>query len=291
MGFGIDAFFLSDLFSEIFLVERQKELIEIVEHNWKNLGKKAFFICSELLNFLQNDNQKYDLIYLDPARRDFQKNKVFLLEDLSPNILEILPILMEKSQQILVKLSPMIDISYLISSLDGVQEIHIVGVKNEVKEVLVLIENKPLSKEKIKIKAVNLQTNQSDFFFKNEDRGKIKSSVHFSSPQSYIYLPNSSILKSMGADLLCSHFGLKKLEASTWIYTSDEKKENFPGRILKMKEISSKEIKKGSQYNIISKNYPLKPEEIKKKYKLKDGGEHYIIFTKSIKGKVILTSE
>ncbi len=105
-----------------------------------------------------------------------------------------------------------------------------------------------------------------------------------------IYIPNNSILKAGVFNLISQKFGLKKLHSNSHFYTSSEKVKNFPGRVFEMKMIDSKEIKKKEQFNIISKNYPLKPEEIKKKYGLKDGGKDYLIFTQSKKGKIILKS-
>ena len=113
-GFGIDAYYLSENFEEITLVEQNSELLQIVEHNWDVLGKKAKFINQKLENFLNENHENFDVIYLDPARRDNQKNKVFLLEDLSPNILEIQEKLLSISKQIVIKLSPLIDLKYLV---------------------------------------------------------------------------------------------------------------------------------------------------------------------------------
>ena len=122
-GFGIDAYYLSENFEEITLVEQNSELLQIVEHNWDVLGKKAKFINQKLENFLNENHENFDVIYLDPARRDNQKNKVFLLEDLSPNILEIQEKLLSISKQIVIKLSPLIDLKYLTLQLNLVHQI------------------------------------------------------------------------------------------------------------------------------------------------------------------------
>ena len=144
-GFGIDAYFLSKIFNEVTLIEQKPELISIVEHNWKTLNRKANFINENLEIFLESltDNfNKFDIVYLDPARRDQQNKKKFLLEDLSPNLLEIEEKLQLISSKIIVKLSPLIDISYLISELLNITEIQIIAVRNEVKELVLIIENK-----------------------------------------------------------------------------------------------------------------------------------------------------
>ncbi|MDO5615195.1 MAG: class I SAM-dependent methyltransferase [Cruoricaptor ignavus] len=286
-GFGIDAFFLSKNFSEITLVEQNTTLLDLVKHNWEILGKNAKFLNQNLLQFLQENTAKYDLVYIDPARRDSQKKKVFLLEDLSPNLLEIQEKLWDFSNEIIIKLSPLIDLKYLISTLKFIYKIEIIAVKNEVKEVVVFI--KPnFNPEKILCKCVNLETADSDFqFYFGQEEQAVST---FSEPESYLFIPNNSVLKSGAFNYVSEYFNLKKLHPNSHFYTSNLWIENFPGRILRVEKINHKQIKKGEQYNIISKNYPLKPEEIKKKFGLKDGGKHYLIFTQTQKGKLILKS-
>ena len=284
-GFGIDAYFLSRNFDEVTLVEQNSNLLEIVKHNWKTLERKANFINENLENFLKQNQEKFDLIYLDPARRDEHKNKKFLLEDLSPNLLEIQDDLLKISDQIIIKLSPLIDISYLISVLKNVVEIQIIAVRNEVKESLVFIQ---LNKDRPQttITCINLESEEHSFSFNYiEDKSAIS---EFSEPLQYLYIPNNAVLKSGGFNSISEKFNLKKLHPNSHFYTSEELVESFPGRVLKVQIIDSKEIKKGEKFNIISKNYPLTPDEIKKKYKIKDGGKDYLIFTQTLKNKIIL---
>ena len=285
-GFGIDAYFLSQNFEEITLIEQNTELLDIVKHNWEVLGRKANFINQKLEDFLKNNKEKFDLIYLDPARRDNHNRKVFLLEDLSPNIIEIQEQLSDISTEILIKLSPLIDIQHLVSSLKNIYKIWIIAVKNEVKEVLVYLkktENQP------EISCINLQSSEPEFHFNLDDEKHCQS--EFSAPKKYIYIPNNSVLKSGAFNLVSEKFGLRKLHQNTHIYTSEEKIEHFPGRIFETEEINSKAIKKGEQFNIITKNFPLKPEEIKKKYKIKDGGNQYLIAVKSLSGNHFLVGK
>ena len=285
-GFGIDAYFLSQNFEEITLIEQNTELLDIVKQNWEVLGRKASFINQKLEDFLKNNKEHFDLIYLDPARRDNHNRKVFLLEDLSPNIIEIQEQLSDISTEILIKLSPLIDIQHLVYSLKNIYKIWIIAVKNEVKEVLVYLkktENRP------EIYCINLQSSEPEFHFNLDDEKNCQS--EFSAPKKYIYIPNNSVLKSGAFNLVSEKFGLKKLHQNTHIYTSEEKIEHFPGRIFETEEINSKAIKKGEQFNIITKNFPLKPEEIKKKYKIKDGGNQYLIAVKSLSGNHFLVGK
>ncbi|ASW73388.1 methyltransferase [Chryseobacterium piperi] len=285
-GFGIDAYYLSQNFDEITLIEQNTELLNIVESNWRALGRKAKFLNLRLEDFLNENQETFDVVYLDPARRDTQKNKVFLLEDLSPNILEIQDHLVSMSNEVVIKLSPLIDLKYLVSVLKNISRIDIIAVKNDVKEIVVFLSGK--SSGKIDCHCVNLESSEPDFVFRFGD-GEVAHS-EYGEPEKFIYIPNHSILKAGVFNLISERFQLKKLHPNSHIYTSHERNNQFPGRILEMEVVDSKQIKKKEQFNIISKNYPLKPEEIKKKYTLKDGGEHYLIFTQSKKGKIILKS-
>ncbi len=285
-GFGIDAYYLSKNFKEITLIEQNAELLAIVQNNWGILKKKAKFISKKLEDFLEENNENFDVIYLDPARRDQNKNKVFLLEDLSPNILKIQDKLLSISRKVVIKLSPLIDLKYLVSVLKNVSQIDIIAVKNDVKEVAIT-QTKDFS-GKIICYCVNLESEEAPFSFCFDEEKN--AAAEYGEPQKFIYIPNNAVLKAGIFNLISNKFKLRKLHPNTHIYTSDDKTENFPGRILEMETIDSKQIKKKEQFNIISKNYPLKPEEIKKKYQLKDGGNSYLIFTQSKKGKIILKS-
>ena len=285
-GFGIDAYYLSQNFEDITLVEQNPELLQIVQHNWSVLGKKATFINIKLEDFLVENKESFDVIYLDPARRDNNRNKVFLLEDLSPNILEIQDKLLSISKQVVIKLSPLIDLKYLVSVLKNVIQIDIIAVKNDVKEIVVFLSNE--NSNNIKCHCINLESGESDFQFCFGDEENAH--AEFSEPERFIYIPNNTILKAGIFNLISDKFKLKKLHPNTHIYTSKIRINDFPGRIFEMEAIESKQIKKKQQFNIISKNYPLKPEEIKKKHSLKDGGNDYLIFTQSKKGKIILKS-
>lgn len=287
-GFGVDAFWLSQNFQEVILVERNQELLEIVKHNWQVLGRKATFENIEIQEFLKNNSTHFDLVFLDPARRDENKNKVFLLEDLSPNILEIQEDLLQISSTVMVKLSPLIDISYLISSMKNLLEIHIVAVKNEVKEILLKLKSDNKQNE-IKMKMVNLESSETavEVFW---DEIIAAETPTYSEPKKYLYIPNNALLKSGAFNWMAKHYQLEKLHPNTQLFTSENFVGNFPGRILQVQVIEPKTLKKNEQYNIVAKNYPLKPEEIKKKYSLKDGGRDYLIFTQTVKRKVVLST-
>ncbi len=287
-GFGMDAFFMSEHFETVTLVEQNAELLQMVQHNWELLGKRAEFISKNAVEFLRENQQQYDVVYVDPARRDARRNKVFLLEDLSPNLLEIQENLRNTGRHIIIKLSPLIDLSYLMTVLEDVNRIEIIAVKNEVKEVVVhILPNR--NPEKTKCVCVNLETDEPVFEFDWNEESDAEAA--YSVPLSFLYLPNNAVLKSGAFQLPAKRFGLKKLHPNTHLYTSDKAIHDFPGRILEVETIEPKKMTKKEQFNIISKNYPLKPEEIRKKFQLKDGGSRYLIFTRSLQGKHILKSK
>jgi hypothetical protein len=170
--------------------------------------------------------------------------------------------------------------------LPNIVRIEIIAVKNDVKEVVVFLSNQ--NSVEIICNCVNLESGESNFTFMFGDEENAH--ADYSEPEKFIYIPNNSILKAGVFNLISEKFQLKKLHPNSHFYTSYEKNNDFPGRVFEMETIDAKQINKKSQFNIISKNYPLKPEEIKKKYGLKDGGENYLIFTQSKKGKIILKS-
>ena len=285
-GFGIDAFFLSEKFKEVTLVEQNKELLSKVEHNWQVLGRKATFINGSAEAFLKATTTHYNLIYLDPARRDALKQKKFLLEDLSPNILELQSVLLQKADKVLTKLSPMIDISYLLHTLPKITHIHLVALRNEVKEVLVVQEAKTEIETQVQIHCVNLETEEPILQFAEEVLHS--SQVVYSAPKKYLYIPNNALLKSGAFNFITQYFEVEKLDVNTHLYTSEQLKKPFAGRVLEVTPINPKELKKGSKYCILSKNYPLSVAEIKKKYHIVEGGNEYLIFTRSVEGLVVL---
>ena len=285
-GFGIDAFFLSEKFKEVTLVEQNEELLSKVEHNWQLLERKATFINGTAEDFLKATTVHYNLIYLDPARRDTLKQKKFLLEDLSPNILELQSVLLQKADKVLTKLSPMIDISYLLHTLPKITHIHLIALRNDVKEVLVVQEAKTEIETQVQIHCVNLETEEPTLQF--TEAALHTPQVVYSKPKKYLYIPNNALLKSGAFNYITQHFEVEKLDVNTHLYTSEQLKKPFAGRVLEVTSINPKELKKGSKYCILSKNYPLSVEEIKKKYRIVEGGNKYLIFTRSVEGLVVL---
>lgn len=291
-GFGVDTYCLSKSFSEATHVEMNAELHQIVQHNFDCLKTNIETVLGSAEDYLKSMNP-VDLIYLDPARRDSSSNKVVFLEDYSPNVIEMLPQLQEKSKEVLIKVSPMLDIKKAISDLGSVAEVHVVAVKNEVKELLFL-----LRKERAEtwMKAVNLGESEPDIF---EFNYKMEESIdsEFSRILDYIYEPNAAILKAGAFKSIGAEFGLKKLETNSHLYTSQELISDFPGRAFKVIDelaFNKKKLKRqlqSMQANITVRNFPMSVKEIRNKTGLKEGGHQYIFATTDQEGKKVLLCE
>lgn len=286
-GFGIDTMAFAKNFEKVYHIEQNPELSEIVQHNAQILAPNLETYTGTFQSFFEtNPESKFDVIYLDPARRNSSGRK-FILEDLEPNILEWMPTFFEKSNKIIIKLSPLLDITSTLQQIDSISEIHIVALKNEVKDFLLIIDKNCSTKNPL-IKAINLESNQPEFSFNFED--EYNSNANFGTVQQYIYEPNVAILKTGAFKLLSEKFNLHKLHQNTHLYTSNELLNEFPGKIYSVeKHINhpKKEIIK-SKANLLVKNYNQAIDIVKKKFKITDGGETTLIFTQSIYGFHIL---
>ncbi len=289
-GLGIDSIAFANSFDEVIHIEQNPDLSEIVNHNVQALNKNI--TCYNLTfdeYFKANPTEKFDVIYLDPARRN-ESGRKFILEDLEPNILEYIDLFFDKAPQVLVKLSPLLDLSLTIEQIPCIKQIHLVAVKNEVKDFLILLE-KNLVNNNPQIFCVNLEQDQTIYSYSFLDENQ--STAPFSGVKKYIYSPNSAILKAGAFKSICSIYNITKLHQNTHLYTSDELIENFPGRIFEVEEFiknPKKEIAK-TKANLLVKNYPENIDVIKKKFKIIDGGLITYIFTQSIDGIHILKTK
>lgn len=294
-GYGVDTFFMSEHVSEAHYVERNAELCAIAEHNF-SLYRPHIQIhnttAEEFLSSLPLSNIQYPtshtLIYLDPARRSQSGSKVFRIEDCEPNVTNLLPALRKHASHILIKFSPMLDITAALRVLGKDWDTHIVAVHNEVKEVL-------LTTGANTIHAVNICATHTDrFVFSHEDEKNAPMQIA-SDIKQYIYEPNAAIIKAGAYRLIGERYGLQKLDTNTHLYTSNTLLPDFPGRVWEVIDAEIKDPKKQldaqAKYSIISRNYPLSPDQLRKKYKLKDGDEYYLIAARhNAKPKLILAS-
>ena len=291
-GYGIDTFHLAATACEAHYVERNADLCRIAAHNFalyrENIQVHNTTAEAFLADLREADEAASTLIYLDPARRSQSGGKVFRIEDCEPNVIELLPALRKHAARIMIKFSPMLDITAALRALGTDWDTHIVAVNNEVKEVLLV------TGEGV-IHAVNIRTREmrtDRFSFRSEDE---KHAPMRLAPaiQPYIYEPNAAIIKAGAYRLIAEQYELSKLDMNTHLYTSDTYMSGFPGRVWEVIDAEIKEPKKqldkAVRYSILSRNYPLSPEEIRKKYKLRDGDEQYLIAARH-QGKPLLIS-
>lgn len=290
-GFGVDSYFFSKQINHIYHCEIDSNLSQIVEHNYKQLGIKNITCLPESgIDLLLQVKKEYDWLYIDPSRRDDTKRKVFLLKNCLPNVQEHLKLLLKNSKNVMIKTSPLLDITSGISELSNVKTIHCVAVNNEVKELIWVLERD--YNEAVEIKTVNLikENNQFFNFYLNEET---EANAKLSKPLAYLFEPNAAILKAGAFNVLAKKLKLKKLHKHSHLYTSEELIE-FPGRSFKINsvlEYNKKKFKrefKSIKANITTRNFPESVQQIRKKLKLNDGGVDYLFFTKSIENKTII---
>jgi len=287
-GFGVDSYFLSKGFEKAIYCEYLPELANITEHNLAHLAPGKFEIVSgDGLKFLLKSEKEFDLIYVDPARRGGGNQKLYRLQDCQPDIVTVWDQLKSKANQILIKASPMLDISQAFLELPDLQSVKVISVKNEIKELLLNWEKGFESSNK-KIEVHDLGNEHPAFSFTILEEERAIS--NFGEVGKYLIEPISGILKAGAFKLFGDRFFLRKLEVNSHIYTSSKVPKEIPARVFEIKEeiqLKKKEIKSkfpSGKVNVLTRNYNSKPEEIKKKFLLKDGGEDYLIGTKSISG-------
>ena len=288
-GFGVDSYFFSKRFNKIVHCEIDQHLSAIAANNLKALDIHNISCKNEDgIDILQNNEISFDWIFIDPSRRNEHKGKVFKLEDCLPDVCLHLNTLLSRSPNIMIKLSPLLDLSATIQSLDFVKEIHIVAVKNEVKELLVLIQNGYMAN--CQLKCVNINREHQDCF---EGPFGSDAKALYSHPQKYLYEPNAAILKSGLFNEVSVEFNAFKLHANSHLYTSNDLKV-FPGRRFEIKSISkynTKLLKRTldlKKANITTRNFHESVTQIRKKTGLKEGGSDYLFFTTDIENKAIV---
>jgi THUMP domain-like len=288
-GFGVDDYYFSKKFERVIHCERNVVLSEMVQHNYGVLNvNNITCLAQNSTDVLMQSDSTFDWIYIDPSRRSDVKGKVFLLKDCLPNVPENLKLYFSKSNSILIKTAPILDITAGCMELDNIKAIHIVAIENEVKEILWLLEKG--YNDEIELNAVNIQKEKTDCttFILGEH-----SPARFSLPQEFLYEPNAPLLKSGGVDYLCDALHISKLHPHSHLFTHIELID-FPGRrfiindVIPFKKENLKKHLEGKKMNITTRNFPLTVEEIRKKYKIADGGTVYAFFTTNINNEKIV---
>ena len=291
-GFGVDSYYFSKQFKSVVHCEMDSKLAEIAAYNFEILGVKNIESHNkDGIEFLKSCSDTFDWMYIDPSRRDAQKNKKFLIEDCSPNVITHQDLFFKHTKNVLIKMSPMLDISVGTTALKHVKTVYIVAVKNEVKELL-------FHQEKDFNGTATLQTlnshpkNTEHFSFEIPQEENAEAT--FSSPKTYLYEPNAAVMKSGAFKLISTKYRLDKLDPHTHLYTGDEKIVDFPGKVYTISNCypyQKKSLKKaigGLKANVKTRNFVEKIEALKILFKLSDGGDLYLFFTTSDGKKIVV---
>ncbi len=289
-GFGVDSFYFSRCFKTVTHCEIDEELSSIVNYNFTQLSVENIeTVSGDGLTHLKHSAKNYDWIYIDPSRRHESKGKVFFLADCLPNIPKELALLFEHTNKIMIKTSPLLDISIGISELKHVKNIHVVSIDSEVKELIWILE-KGFHAD-IVIKTINISSRSSqifDFNLSNESN----SDGNYSLPISFLYEPNPSILKAGAFNSVAKQLNVVKLHKHSHLYTS-ENLIRFPGRSFQIEKIipyNKKLLMEQNWHkaNITTRNFPESVQHIRRTLKIKDGGAIYLFFTTDCNNRKIV---
>lgn len=282
-GFGIDCAFLATGFGQATYVERQTELCEIASHNFPLLGLNHITVCNEDgVKHLQ-EMAPVDCIFIDPARRNEHGGKTVAIADCEPDIAALEELLLSKAKKVIVKLSPMLDLTLALKDIKQAAEAHIVSVNNECKELLLVLKKEAPCRNIICINITNRETQRFVFTREEEQTAECR---YTDSTGRYLYEPNASILKAGAFRILAQRYGLEKLHPNSHLYTSDTLAEGFPGRVFEITRtctFNKKEIKETlegiKKANISIRNFPASVAELRKRIKLSEGGDDYLFAT------------
>jgi hypothetical protein len=280
-GFGVDDFYFSRKAKAIVHFEQNAELSAIAEHNLEILGVRNMkFLQGDSIEFLASTAETFDTIYVDPSRR-VQAKKVFLLKDTEPDVISALPLFLSKAKRVLIKTSPLFDIQSGLKELTNVREVHVISLKNDCKELVWVIDADFVGEPLIVCTAIKAEGEKGFRFRFSEERS---SEVKMASViESYLYEPDVALLKAGCFKSIANQFQISKLHINTHLYTSGHPNSNFIGKIFLVDSVAdyktfSKE-KRPIKANVVVRNFPHTPDELKKKHKLSDGGDQFLIFT------------
>lgn len=296
-GFGVDFSFTSCAFAAATYVERNEQLCHIVEHNLPLLGlNNATVVCADAVEYLSTVEPQ-TMLFLDPARRDEHGAKTVMLADCTPDVVQLLPKLLEKSRFTMLKLSPMLDWHKAVDDLQGtVREVHIVSVGGECKELLLVLST--VVESELKVYCADLSTasdTSSLFVYTPGSSAPVANSTFNIQHSTFLYEPNASIMKAGCFDELAAAYGVSPVSRNSHLFLSDEPVEGFPGRNFVVERVTTMnkgELRKAlvgiEKANIATRNFPLTVAELRKRLKIKDGGDVYIFATITAEGEHLL---
>ena len=296
-GFGVDFSFTSCAFAAATYVERNEQLCHIVEHNLPLLGlNNATVVCADAVEYLSTVEPQ-TMLFLDPARRDEHGAKTVMLADCTPDVVQLLPQLLEKSRFTMLKLSPMLDWHKAVDDLQGtVREVHIVSVGGECKELLLVLST--VVESELKVYCADLSTasdTSSLFVYTPGSSAPVVNSKLKTQNSKFVHEPNASIMKAGCFDELAAAYGVSPVSRNSHLFLSDEPIEDFPGRSFVVERVTTMnkgELRKAlvgiEKANVATRNFPLTVAELRKRLKIKDGGDVYIFATTTAEGEHLL---
>lgn len=296
-GFGVDFSFTSCAFAAATYVERNEQLCHIVEHNLPLLGlNNATVVCADAVEYLSTVEPQ-TMLFLDPARRDEHGAKTVMLADCTPDVVQLLPKLLEKSRFTMLKLSPMLDWHKAVDDLQGaVREVHIVSVGGECKELLLVLST--VVESELKVYCADLSTASAPsslFVYTPGSSAPVANSTFNIQHSTFLHEPNASIMKAGCFDELAAAYGVSPVSRNSHLFLSDEPVEGFPGRSFVVERVTTMnkgELRKAlagiEKANIATRNFPLTVAELRKRLKIKDGGDVYIFATTTAEGEHLL---
>jgi len=293
-GFGVDCAFLSAGFKQVTYVEQQSSLCELAANNYRVLGLNHIKVVNEDGVAYLEKMEPVDCIFMDPARRNEHGGKTVAIADCTPDVGALQCLLTYKAQRVMIKLSPMLDLALTLQTMHCTCEVHIVSVNNECKELLLILAAGVQTAEP-EIHCVNLTHNGKQCFSFTRSQEQEATCTYADDTALYLYEPNASILKAGGFKVLSAAYCMKKLHPNSHLYTSDELVADFPGRVFRIEKsysFNKKEMKdllgNISKANISIRNFPSTVDELRKRTKLKDGGDVYLFATTLNSGDKVL---
>ena len=292
-GFGVDFSYLAARFAKATYIERNPKLCAIARHNFALLGlTHAEVVCGDSVECLRN-LAPVDVIYLDPARRDTNGGRTFAIADCTPDAVALLPLLLEKAETVMIKLSPMLDWHKAVIDFRGhVAEVHIVAVDNECKELLLILRRD--TTECPKVVCVNNGSVFSPTPYIYIIRCNVPS-VDFSQLHGFLLVPNAAIMKAGCFAQVAEAFSVAQISDNSHLFVADAPVEGFPGNTYRINAVTSmnkKELKATiggiKKANIAVRNFPLTVAELRKRLKINDGGNIFIFATTLCDGSHVL---
>ena len=294
-GFGVDFSFTSCAFASATYVERNEQLCSMVEHNLPLLGiDNAKVVCADAVDYLSTLDMQ-TMIFLDPARRDQHGAKTVMLADCTPDVVQLLPQLLKKSRFTMLKLSPMLDWHKAVEDLQGmVREVHIVSVGGECKELLLVLSEEMESE--LKVFCADLEAGGTSLFVYAPGASSPAPNSTFNIQHStFLFEPNASIMKAGCFDELAAVYGVSPVSRNSHLFLAEQPVEGFPGRAFSIERVTTlnkRELRQAlagiEKANIATRNFPLSVAELRKRLKLKDGGDVYIFATTTAEGEHVL---